>query len=114
MSNRARRAENRTKTVSPWQPSCLADRLKLTISIIYENIGDPYGTRTRVYAVKGRRPRPLDEGVTEQEVYWSNAGGSRYESKNCRPIGNFFPDTGHIYQVDRLLQRYYSYLSDIN
>ena len=79
-----------------------------------EKYGDPYGTRTRVYAVKGRRPRPLDEGVTEQEVYWSNAGGSRYESKNCRPIGNFFPDTGHIYQVDRLLQRYYSYLSDIN
>jgi hypothetical protein len=30
--------------------------------------GDPYGTRTRVYAVKGRRPRPLDEGVTEKEV----------------------------------------------
>ena len=84
------------------------------ISETYKMSGDPYGTRTRVYAVKGRRPRPLDEGVTEQEVYWSNAGGSRYESKNCRPIGNFFPDTGHIYQVDRLLQRYYSYLSVIN
>ena len=26
--------------------------------------GDPYGTRTRVFAVKGRCPRPLDEGVT--------------------------------------------------
>ncbi len=25
--------------------------------------GDPYGTRTRVFAVKGRRPRPLDEGA---------------------------------------------------
>ena len=25
--------------------------------------GDPYGTRTRVTAVKGRCPRPLDEGV---------------------------------------------------
>src|SRR5262249_37914769 len=24
--------------------------------------GAPYGTRTRVTAVKGRRPRPLDEG----------------------------------------------------
>lgn len=24
--------------------------------------GTPYGTRTRVSAVKGRRPRPLDEG----------------------------------------------------
>ncbi len=28
--------------------------------------GDPYGTRTRVAAVKGRCPRPLDEGVTIQ------------------------------------------------
>lgn len=26
-------------------------------------VGDPYGTRTRVFAVKGRRPRPLDEGA---------------------------------------------------
>ena len=25
--------------------------------------GDPYGTRTRVFAVRGRRPRPLDEGA---------------------------------------------------
>src|SRR3712207_7341132 len=24
--------------------------------------GAPYGTRTRVFAVKGQRPRPLDEG----------------------------------------------------
>ncbi len=24
--------------------------------------GAPYGTRTRVTAVRGRRPRPLDEG----------------------------------------------------
>ena len=77
-----------------------------------EKDGDPYGTRTRVYAVKGRRPRPLDEGVTGHEVYWSNAGRSRYESKNCRPIGNFFPDTGHIYQVNRSLRRYHSYLID--
>lgn len=27
------------------------------------DLGDPYGTRTRVYAVKGRCPRPLDEKV---------------------------------------------------
>ncbi|CAL7962517.1 hypothetical protein GAMM_30066 [Gammaproteobacteria bacterium] len=25
-------------------------------------IGAPYGTRTHVFAVRGRRPRPLDEG----------------------------------------------------
>src|SRR5687768_10563609 len=27
--------------------------------------GDPYGTRTRVFAVRGRRPRPLDEGAAK-------------------------------------------------
>jgi hypothetical protein len=27
---------------------------------------DPYGTRTRVTAVKGRCPRPLDEGAAEE------------------------------------------------
>ena len=26
-------------------------------------LGDPYGTRTRVFAVRGRRPGPLDEGA---------------------------------------------------
>ena len=28
-----------------------------------EGGGDPYGTRTRVFAVRGRRPGPLDEGA---------------------------------------------------
>ncbi len=28
-------------------------------------ISDPYGTRTRVAGVKGRSPRPLDEGASE-------------------------------------------------
>ena len=28
-------------------------------------IGDPYGIRTRVVAVKGRCPRPLDEGANK-------------------------------------------------
>ena len=28
-----------------------------------ELFGDPYGTRTRVFAVRGRRPGPLDEGA---------------------------------------------------
>ena len=27
------------------------------------SVGDPYGNRTRVSAVKGPRPRPLDEGA---------------------------------------------------
>ena len=34
-----------------------------------EVVGDPYGIRTRVAAVKGRCPRPLDEGVGGAEVY---------------------------------------------
>ena len=29
---------------------------------LFVESGTPYGTRTRVSAVKGRRPRPLDEG----------------------------------------------------
>ncbi len=31
--------------------------------IVHDGVGDPYGNRTRVFAVKGRRPRPLDEGT---------------------------------------------------
>ena len=36
-----------------------------------EIYGVPYGIRTRVAAVKGRCPRPLDEGVVvgEAEIY---------------------------------------------
>ncbi len=33
---------------------------------------DPYGTRTRVTAVKGRCPRPLDEGAVL--ALFDNAG----------------------------------------
>ena len=32
-------------------------------SIGHEKKSDPYGTRTRVAGVKGRSPRPLDEGA---------------------------------------------------
>ena len=31
-------------------------------------LDDPYGTRTRVTAVKGRCPRPLDEGAAVRPV----------------------------------------------
>jgi hypothetical protein len=34
-----------------------------------EKHSDPYGIRTRVTGVKGRCPRPLDEGVREQAFY---------------------------------------------
>ena len=32
--------------------------------MLYEIQSDPNGTRTRVFGVKGRCPRPLDDGVT--------------------------------------------------
>ena len=38
-------------------------KLNSLISLVNIN-GDPYGTRTRVTGVRGRRPRPLDEGAT--------------------------------------------------
>ena len=34
----------------------------------YFPISDPYGTRTRAAAVKGRCPRPLDEGAVLANV----------------------------------------------
>ena len=40
--------------------------------------GDPYGTRTRVSAVKGRRPRPLDEGAKIS----TGAVGKRHDTVN--------------------------------
>ena len=36
----------------------------LQLLILFDNVsGDPYGIRTRVAAVKGRCPKPLDEGA---------------------------------------------------
>ncbi len=35
----------------------------LDLSCLVDEENDPYGTRTRVTAVKGRCPRPLDEGA---------------------------------------------------
>ena len=41
--------------------------------------GDPTGIRTPVTAVKGRCPRPLDDGVqkTNQRRYYCDAGGGK-------------------------------------
>ena len=36
----------------------------LTKAAYIRKNGDPYGIRTRVAAVKGQCPRPLDEGVS--------------------------------------------------
>ena len=46
---------------SGWRigDACHPDR-RQSLSLF---LGDPYGTRTRVFAVRGRRPGPLDEGA---------------------------------------------------
>ena len=49
-----------TKTQTP-------SAFKNALYIVSES-GDPYGIRTRVAAVKGQCPRPLDEGVAMNVV----------------------------------------------
>lgn len=50
--------------------------------------GDPYGTRTRVFAVRGRRPRPLDEGaVKRRPALYGRAGPSSTQKMRLRPRG---------------------------
>src|SRR5690606_40730364 len=44
--------------------------------------GDPYGNRTRVSGVRGRRPRPLDEGATSGAEPRRNRGGDQGESRD--------------------------------
>ena len=44
------------------RPSC---RSRFSKAILAWD-GDPNGTRTRVFAVKGRRPRPLDDGAARK------------------------------------------------
>jgi hypothetical protein len=44
------------------QPKGLTQEFNETLDLKLRVRGAPYGTRTRVFAVKGRRPRPLDEG----------------------------------------------------
>ena len=74
-------------TVSDSKPKSSANHLFL---------GDPYGTRTRVFAVRGRRPRPLDEGAVKAEEgrIWArdaplsrNAGRPRPRPPRQRSFG---------------------------
>jgi hypothetical protein len=46
---------------APSSPPRARKRRVLALPVLYRS-GAPYGNRTRVSAVKGRRPRPLDEG----------------------------------------------------
>src|SRR3982751_5401605 len=48
-------------TTSAGPTKSLQSQARATYNI--DATGDPYGTRTRVFAVRGRRPRPLDEGA---------------------------------------------------
>ena len=53
-----------------------------------EMIGVPYGTRTRVSAVKGQRPRPLDEGDAVGDVGSHSGRGNQagnHEKTNDMP-----------------------------
>ena len=56
---------NRGHQVLPQAPAAVRRRHQKHKSAPggFESFGDPYGNRTRVSAVKGPRPRPLDEGA---------------------------------------------------
>src|SRR3546814_2331911 len=59
--------------------------------------GDPYGNRTRVSAVKGPRPRPLDEGATSRFAWASlrSEAGIRRWLWNGPPPFRPENDAGH-------------------
>ena len=53
----------------------------LTLYRVKKNWSTPKGIRTPVFAVKGRHPRPLDDGSLHQWVYRDlNPGPIDYES----------------------------------
>src|SRR3546814_7287887 len=69
----SRRRHTRCALVTGVQTWCSSD-LKWGLGHVHGILqgnalqdGDPYGNRTRVSAVKGPRPRPLDEGAMPGE-----------------------------------------------
>src|SRR3546814_4039583 len=52
--------------------------------------GDPYVTRTRVFAVRGRRPGPLDEGaaqpINDGDPYGTRTRVSAVKGPRPRPL----------------------------
>ena len=48
-----------------WQPSLGTDSIGKSLQVI-NLIGSPSGVRTRVTGVRGRRPKPLDDGTNSQ------------------------------------------------
>ena len=69
----------------PRQAACKPQRTR-------KETGAPYGTRTRVSAVRGRRPGPLDEGSAS--IFW---GGSFPGSCEAEPDG--LQTTGNVARV---------------
>ena len=65
------------------------------------NFGVPYGSRTRVAAVKGRCPRPLDE---RDAVGWFTASGLTYRtgSKSVKRVWfEWRSPSLHLFDMDR-------------
>ena len=62
-------------------------RLFSDVSEDEKKIGDPNGIRTRVAGVKGRCPRPLDDGVG---AAWDVAAYGRECNSNQGLDGNYF------------------------
>ncbi len=60
LQEKAGQRETGRKAFEPVNSNILE---KLAMSLLDQSKSDPYGTRTRVAAVKGRCPRPLDEGA---------------------------------------------------
>ncbi len=59
------------------RPGCSGSRIRIF------GRGDPYGTRTRVFAVRGRRPGPLDEGAVARCA--RHIGGAACAVKLAKP-----------------------------
>src|SRR5690606_11575800 len=57
--------------------------------------GDPYGNRTRVSAVKGPRPRPLDEGAVRSAASWRESARRGLEERTS-PVNPLSPPRRHL------------------
>src|SRR5258705_7842922 len=82
-----------TPTSSGRLPNCgsglnsmdVAEVQGLTTYILVSSFGVPYGSRTRVAAVKGRCPRPLDErdALRIQVNYCTRSRSVKYRKNRC-------------------------------
>ena len=70
----------RPRTVCEARPQGFGDAAIRPLTII-EIDGAPYGNRTRVFAVRGRRPGPLDEGSVKRAAERASISAARSERK---------------------------------